>query len=386
MTPSFSRLAVVASSLGLASLASARNCMNLTVEVAVDARNAVFNLTAPANNIEVTNLILDFTRPGHNLTEEYLTGYATIQDTYTVAATYCEPDAGPSDLVQLLTHGVGYDRTYWDLSVNDYNYSYVALATDEYHYSTFAWDRLGVARSQHGEAVNEIQSALEISALYNLTMQLREGTVPGVGRAFDKVLHVGHSFGSIQTYSLAVLHPEATDGLILTGFAQATSSLADFALGGNYLQANTLPGFGEYPDGYVAVGDVSSVQTDFFGPGQFAPELLTLGYSLGQPATVGELLTLGAQAASVSPLTGPVLIITGGRLPSSCCCSPPRSFVKMVPHLTAHDQQSATCPSVAATVPTREMPLFPTTLCCPSTSSPTRAISKLFWWKALGMG
>lgn len=315
MTLSISQLAIVAGSLGLASLTSARNCMNLTVEVTVDARNAVFNLTAPTSNIEVTSLILDFTRSGHNLTEEYLTGYATIQDTYSVAATYCEPDAGPSDLVQLLTHGVGYDRTYWDISINDYNYSYVAMATDEYNYSTFSWDRLGIAQSQHGEAVNEIQSALEISALYNLTTQLREGTVPGVDCSFDKVLHVGHSFGSIQTYSLAVLHPESTDGIILTGFAQATSSLADFALGANYVQANALPGFGEYPDGYVAAGDISSVQTDFFAPGQFAPELLMLGYSLGQPATVGELLTLGAQSASMNPLTGPVLIITGGKSP-----------------------------------------------------------------------
>lgn len=315
MTPSIiSRIAIVAGSLGLASLASARNCANLTVEVTVDARNAVFNLTAPTNNIEVTNFILDFTRPGHNLTEEVLTGYATIQDTYLVAATYCEPDAGPSDLVQLLTHGVGYDRTYWDISIHDHNYSYVAAATDEYNYSTFSWDRLGIAQSQHGDAVNEIQSALEIAALYNLTTQLRQGTIPGVGASFAKVLHVGHSFGSIQTYSLAVLHPEATDGLILTGFAQApVSSVADFALGGNYAQANALPGFAQYPDGYVGAGDASAVQAAFFAPGQFAPELLRLGYALGQPATVGELLTLGAQAAAVNPLTGPVLIITGGK-------------------------------------------------------------------------
>lgn len=239
--------------------------------------------------------------------------YATINDTYSVAATYCEPDSGPSSLVQVLTHGVGFDRTYWDLSINNYNYSYVAKATDEYGYSTFSWDRLGIAESQHGDAVNEIQSALEISALYNLTSQLRDGTIPGIDCPFDKTMHIGHSFGSIESYSLAVLHPEATDGLVLTGFAHTSGYVANFGLGGNFVLANGNPKFKDYSDGYLTAGDASGVQTNFFSPGAFAPELLTLGYDSGQPVTVGELLTIGAQTAASNPLTGPVLIITGGK-------------------------------------------------------------------------
>lgn len=60
--------------LGLAVLSSARKCQNMTVEVPVDARNAVFNLTAPSNNIEVTNYILDLAQQGHNLSSTVLTG------------------------------------------------------------------------------------------------------------------------------------------------------------------------------------------------------------------------------------------------------------------------------------------------------------------------
>lgn len=74
MRPFISAITVLAGSLGLAALASARKCMNLTVEVTVDARNAVFNLTAPASDIEVTNFILDFTQQSHNISAEYLTG------------------------------------------------------------------------------------------------------------------------------------------------------------------------------------------------------------------------------------------------------------------------------------------------------------------------
>lgn len=160
--------------------------------------------------------------------------------------------------------------------------------------------------------MNEIQSSLEIAALYTLTTQLRQGKISGISCPFSKVVHVGHSFGSIQSYSLAVLHPTVTDGLILTGFSQATSFTSDFLYGGNFVVANGVESFKSYPDGYLAAGDVSAVQNNFFSPGGFSPALLNLGYSSGQPVTVGELLTLSAQTAVSNPLTGPVLIITGG--------------------------------------------------------------------------
>lgn len=209
-----------------------------------------------------------------------------------------------------MTHGIGFDRTYWDVSINNYNYSYVNQAV-EYGYSTFAWDRLGIAESQHGDSVNEIQSYLEIAALYSLTQMLREGSIDGIDTSFDKVVHVGHSFGSIQSYSLAVLYPGASDGLVLTGFSQASQFIAFFGLGANFVLANSLTSLRDYPDGYLAAGDKSGVHTNFFAPGEFDPALLDLAYTSGKPVTVGELLSISAASAFENPLTGPVLIITG---------------------------------------------------------------------------
>lgn len=211
-----------------------------------------------------------------------------------------------------MTHGIGFDRTYWDIPINDYNYSYVAQAAD-HGYSTFAWDRLGIAESEHGDAVNEIQSYLEIAALYSLTQKLREGSIGGIGCAFDKVVHVGHSFGSLQSYSLAVLYPGASDGLVLTGFSQASQYIAVFGAASNFVLANSLPSFKDYPDGYLASGDKSAVHTDFFAPGSFDPALLDLAYASGKPVTVGELLSISSATAFKNPLTGPVLIITGSK-------------------------------------------------------------------------
>lgn len=58
-----------------------------------------------------------------------------------------------------------------------------------------------------------------MSVLYELTMMLRNGTLPSVPQAFNKVVHVGHSFGSKLSVALAAMHPTASDGLILTGFS-----------------------------------------------------------------------------------------------------------------------------------------------------------------------
>ena len=108
-------------------------------------------------------------------------------------------------MLQILTHGIGADRSYWDLPFHNYNYSFVSEAVDKYDFSTFAYDRLGIGQSSHGEPVNEIQAWLEIDALKVLTSQLKAGKVKGVPGPFEKVVHTGHSFGSQQTYALTAM-------------------------------------------------------------------------------------------------------------------------------------------------------------------------------------
>jgi hypothetical protein len=56
------------------------------------------------------------------------------------------------------------------------------------------------------------------------------------------------------------------------------------------------------------------VQINFFSEGDFDPALLEVAFEKGQPVTPGELLTLGAPAGVNNTYTGPVQIITGGKL------------------------------------------------------------------------
>ncbi|KAI9692423.1 MAG: hypothetical protein M1822_006654 [Bathelium mastoideum] len=323
-------------------LATARKCQNVTVPVSISARQGIFNLKAPASNIEVTDFILNATQQGVNATKEILTGYHTVSGNYELAATYCAPDSGHGNALQILTHGIGFDKSYWDLSFHNYNYSYAETAVDQYNFSTLSWDRLGIGMSSHGDPIATIQQPLEEAALHALTTKARSGELPGVDAKFSKVVHVGHSFGSQISYSLARDYPTASDGLILTGFSQNSSFSAYFALGANWVVAKQIPHLSTYSVGYLAPADVSGVQTNFFAPNNFDPSILSMGFETAQPVAVGELLTLGTYG--VNHFGGPVVVITGERDIPFCggnCLATGNSSLPSIPDGVAHNFPNA---------------------------------------------
>lgn len=118
------------------------------------------------------------------------------------------------------------------MNYNNYNYSYVNTAISA-GYSTLAIDRLGIGMSSHGDPFNEIQAQAEVEALNEVTKKLRAGSISEIGMAYGKVVHVGHSFGSVQSYWLSALYPTNTDGVILTGFSTAGMFLPYIVAGWN---------------------------------------------------------------------------------------------------------------------------------------------------------
>ncbi|KAB2571331.1 hypothetical protein BFW01_g4345 [Lasiodiplodia theobromae] len=338
-----------ATGLALISVASAaKQCLNQTVPVDIESRNAVFDTnTIPHSNIDVTWFIQNMTRQGHNFTDEALTGYNTIRGTYNLSTQYCWDDQTTSDkpTLQILTHGIGFDKTYWDLSFHDFNYSYVNAALDA-GFATLSYDRLGIGQSQHGDPLNEIQTNIEVAALRALTEQVRNGSFPNVNTTYDSVVHVGHSYGSIQSYILAARYPSLTNGLVLTGFALNSSFNAFFLAGGNFQQASinaplrfgspslaatvedflfessplydwvspidltALPAPQDLPDGYITPANSGANQYQFLLPPFFDVDILALAERTKQPVAVGELLTL-ASAPAQNNFDGPVLVFTG---------------------------------------------------------------------------
>lgn len=132
------------------------------------------------------------------------------------------------------------------------------------------------------------------------------------GHHFTNKVHIGHSFGSAMTYALSSRYPNITDAIVLTGFSQAPSYLGLFALGANFAPVAGNPALAhKYTTGYVAPKSSIGVHIDFFGPGDFSEAMLDSATRTGQPAALGELLTVADGAAAPSNFGGAVQIITG---------------------------------------------------------------------------
>ncbi|KAJ5781328.1 hypothetical protein N7457_006488 [Penicillium paradoxum] len=294
-----------------AGVTTAKTCYDVTVEVPVTARNGVFdNIITPETNFDATSFVLASTKQGGNITEAALSGYATVSKLYNISAQYCMPKSTGSSAytLQILTHGMGFDKTYWDLPYNDYNYSYVEYALSQ-GYHTLSYDRLGLGKSSHGDAKNEIQAFLEIEGLAQLTRMVRNGEISHI-KTPSKIVHVGHSFGSSQTVALSAMYPDLSDALVLTGWSTSADYMPMFLTGANFQQARLNGKNSDYTGGYLTSGDVGSNVYLFFYPPHFDTELLEFVEENKQPMTIGELMTITGLPAQ-SNFTGPVYVIDG---------------------------------------------------------------------------
>lgn len=104
-------VALWAATLGVA---TAKTCYNAIVEIPVTARNGMFDkIDTPQTNSDAAALVLSATRQGRNLTEDALSGYATVSGRYKISTQYCSPDDAvkSGQTLQILTHGIGFDKT-----------------------------------------------------------------------------------------------------------------------------------------------------------------------------------------------------------------------------------------------------------------------------------
>lgn len=139
--------------LPASSSSSLKQCTNYTVALPITSINQVFAGQPFNDNADLTDFIQNFTArvpisaPAFN---------ANVSDdaTYTLSGTFCTPAAGSDGeskrrgkTVLLATHGLNFDRSYWDLPIESEKYSFVDAAVKE-GYSVFFYDRLGVGESQ----------------------------------------------------------------------------------------------------------------------------------------------------------------------------------------------------------------------------------------------
>lgn len=297
---------------------SAYKCTSFVVRVPVDNVTLVvppfpdfpdqYAATAFAN--EVTKQI---TFPGPS-PDVNLTTLTTIFD---ISAEYCTPARpGPrSSTLQILTHGIGFNRSYWDFylpgSPDDTQYSYINSATAA-GYSTLSWNRLGIEPSAIPDPYRELQSLVELAVLVSLTTLVRGGNIAQVPQP-QKVLHVGHSWGSILSNALAAVAPQLSDGLVLTAYSHLVTYqnlfIADTSFHiASQNQPDRFPSE-TYSTGFLTWPDKYANQYSFLLYPYFDPAALDRAEETKYPFTVGEFLTASTLPLEAPTFQGPVLYL-----------------------------------------------------------------------------
>jgi pimeloyl-ACP methyl ester carboxylesterase len=132
--------------------------------------------------------------------------------------------------VQLLVHGATYNSYYNDWPYRPGFYSYVRQMTGA-GYATFNIERLGYGRSTHPDSTL-MTLPNETEALRQVVEKLRSGEIGG--RAFSRVVWVGHSLGTLYGWLVASVGADV-DAYVLTGLLHTVKpSWLGLAVGNAY--------------------------------------------------------------------------------------------------------------------------------------------------------
>ncbi|MHA1081285.1 alpha/beta fold hydrolase (plasmid) [Enterobacter ludwigii] len=144
---------------------------------------------------------------------------------YTVYGRLCHPSAGPSKTIQILVHGVTYDHNYWSLPGFGGIYDYSG-AQNAAGYTTLALDRIGSAGQSSRPASGLVTLLSGAVSLHNVVQAARGGEIPG--GPYNKVLMVGHSYGSAIAWLEDVQYNDV-DAIISTGLGHLLGNLVGIA-------------------------------------------------------------------------------------------------------------------------------------------------------------
>ncbi|GAM91161.1 hypothetical protein ANO11243_092080 [Dothideomycetidae sp. 11243] len=325
-------------------------CVTGMVNIAAtSSKNVKFNFTAPTNQSSVTDTLLKALSGGSPFLQQVQSGMQTVSGNYTLGATLCTPSGNTKpEKVQLLTHGIGFDRHYWDFAPG---YSYVDVAAAN-GYATFFYDRLGVGMSDKPDPLQDIQVFLEIEIAAALAKALKAGAYSGCG--FSEVVGVGHSFGSVISEAVTSEYPTLFAATILTGFSVNATALPTFTFASTFQIAreNNPYRFSNLSTGFLVGGSAISNQIDFARAPNFDPAVLALAYATGGTVTFGELFTIANGPAPAKQYTSPVAVVNGDADLPFCLgnCSYPTNlaaavFPMLYPNVPANKTGTYLAPS-----------------------------------------
>lgn len=293
----------------LESTGSKAVCIQGNVDVtAATPLGVQLNYDTPANQSVVTGTLVEVIQDDSTIAQQVGGPTKTISGTYSISVRMCFPKENfASGAVQILTHGIGFDKSYWDVGPG---YSYVDAAASNGS-TTFLYDRLGVGLSDHPDPIQVVQTGFEIAILHELTQMLRNGTFAST--KFSKVTGVGHSFGSLLSIGQTSFYPTDLDGVVLTGVSINMTGIPSFIASLNLaIAAENCPSrFPGLSSGYVVADTSISNQFAFLRFPNYPPENLDIAEATKQTVTLGELFTLSVAAQPAPDFTGAVDVVNG---------------------------------------------------------------------------
>ncbi|KAL2170679.1 hypothetical protein VTG60DRAFT_4521 [Thermothelomyces hinnuleus] len=306
---------VVASASGGAA-SSFKQCVQLEVPVPVVATNQNYSMPRVDSSIDAIDWTVNVTTWSTPDAAARIINPVHINSTFRISAQLCVPSKkGPkANILQIATHGLGFDKRYWDVELKPEEYSYVDAAVKK-GYSVLTYDRLGTGQSQTPDAYTVVQIPTEIEILAGLTKLARSGRLVTSSSSVNassnagsniisdfrpsKVVQVGHSYGSYLIVLMLSKHADLTDGAILTGFLLTDLPIINVLhYDHEFAREHDPVRFGRYPSGYFVLNTKSCLQKLFLRKGAFDPEMLDYTDKIKQPEAVGEYASEGTNLPS----------------------------------------------------------------------------------------
>ncbi|MGI5229471.1 alpha/beta hydrolase [Actinoallomurus sp. CA-142502] len=230
---------------------------------------------------------------------------------WSVAGWLTVPEPAVRGELQILLHGGSYDHRYWDWPLDRETYSYVEYCRRSGH-ATLAIDRVGSgASSRPPGRLNT--AAAQADALREIVTAARDGSLAGI--AFERVVLVGHSFGSILA-GLAASENGDVDAVVFTGHLGIDSGAMDDDPRSGILFHDVAEDpvvahlCGLVDDGYLTLRSEARVPT-FYVAENADERVLDVDEKIKGVMTLGEISDMGTAAEAWERIDVPVLALVG---------------------------------------------------------------------------
>ncbi|KAK4569485.1 hypothetical protein LTR86_003248 [Recurvomyces mirabilis] len=284
-------------------------CTTGDATVTVNATNLVFSGSTTASQYEVSGILQEALQINSTWTADHTNGTVAVTGPFKISVQLCLPiteNTAEVKTVQVLTHGLGLDHTYWDIAQD---YSYVDAAAEAGH-ATLMYDRLGLGGSDHPDP-SVIQSFVHVEVLAALVGALKTDTYGS--HHFSKIACVGHSYGSFIQIGHDVKYPNVCDAAILTGFGSDLTHVAQSVLAGDATVARDVDAarFGDLPGGYLTNPNAASLMVyyryPYYDTRLFEQQLPIAGSTF----SLADVITSGLILAPAKDHTKPVQVVLG---------------------------------------------------------------------------